>query len=178
MVDQIDVSAKVLFGKQLMKYRLAAKLSRRKLGEFMGTDGSYIIKIETGEVNLGIDSVGKYAELFGVKIYEFLNPNFTIPSFEQMPEHIRHLKDNIKKYKADLPKQPRTKLAPFLDELLKTKFLKKPRTLTEIADALKAEVVVPHNKIAVLLGKHPRNKIVRTIPGEEWGGKVNKYVLI
>lgn len=144
----------------------------------MKTDKSYIAKVELGQTNIGIDNIEKFAKFFGVKYYEMVNPTFPIPTYEQMPKRIRDLKENVKKYKSDAPKGQRIKLAPYIDELLKTEFMKEPRTLNEIAEALKNKVVVPTKKIAVLFSKHPRNKIVRTIPGEVWGGRVNKYVLI
>ncbi len=173
-----DEPARVQFGKRLRQYRQIYKLSQEKFAAAMGTKGAYISQVEDGEINIGIDNIEKYASFFGVKYYEMINPYHALPTGTREPSNIRDLKDELKKVKANLPKNPRIKLAPFLDELLATNYLKKPRTIAEIAAALKDKVVVPHNKITVLLTKHPRNKLIKVIPGEEWGGRVNKYVLI
>ncbi|SEM85720.1 Transcriptional regulator, contains XRE-family HTH domain [bacterium A37T11] len=177
MKNQFDENPRIQFGKQLKKYRILYKLSQLKLAEAIGTDNSYIAKVEEGKLNVGIDNLHKFAHFFDVKYYELANPYFPLPSGKVIPTSIRDLLERTKKYKADRPKQPRIKLSPFLDELLKSNFLKKPRTLAEITEKLSDKVIVPQSRIAVLLGKHPRNKLIRVIPGEEWGGRVNKFVL-
>ncbi|SEM17536.1 Helix-turn-helix [bacterium A37T11] len=178
MKNENNEKARFLFAKQLMRYRLAYRLSRTRLAGLVDTNRTYIIKLENAELNVGVDNMEKFSDFFEVKIYEMLNPYFPVQLNDQIAARISKFRDSVKKYAVDKPKQPRTKLSPFLDELLATPFLKEPRTLAEIAEALAGKVAAAEGRIAVLLGKHPRNKLVRTLPGEEWGGKVNKYVLI
>ncbi|SEM31738.1 DNA-binding transcriptional regulator, XRE-family HTH domain [bacterium A37T11] len=179
-MNKKDSSIKVQFGERLKLYRESIELTQNEYAKMISSEQSTITDIELGKHNTGIEMIERIAKSFGVTYYEFGNPNFRIPPLKKMPKALQDYLIQVKQDRKIRKKQPRIKLAPYLDNLLGTKFLKTPHTAAEIAIAIKkAEgVIAEPGKITALLTKHPRNKIVRTIPGEEWGGGMNKYVLV
>lgn len=169
--------ARIQFGEQLEKYIKASELSQEEFAVYMETGPAYIRSVIKGGVSVGIDIIEKYAVFFGVQCFEMLNPKFPIPSVRRMsPELNQYLKEvilNRKNKKAE----PSQKLAPFVDEVLATDFLRTAKTAREFAEHIKDKVVTTAGKISTLLTYTKRNEIVRTISATEWGGKVNKYIL-
>jgi transcriptional regulator with XRE-family HTH domain len=174
----IEIPAKAQFGIQLDRYINASGLTQEEFASYMQTGAAYIRKILKGKTSVGIDILEKYALFFGVQYYEMCNPKFPIPSFESMPATLRNYVKQMKSERLEKKGTPRQKLAPFVDDVLATNFLKTAKTADEFAEHIKYKVTTEPGKISVLLTSTKRNKIVRTIPGKEWGGTVNKYILI
>ncbi len=55
-------------GKRIADIRKETGISQAKLAEMSGLDQGHIARIELGKYNVGIDTLSKIAEVFGMKI--------------------------------------------------------------------------------------------------------------
>ena len=67
-----DEAVLKIVGNNLVKYRLASKLSYRALATAAETDTSQIIRIEKGEINTSVISLFKLAKALGIKPAQLL----------------------------------------------------------------------------------------------------------
>ena len=65
---------RILFGKRLRKLRTERGIAQEKLAEVAGLDRTYISKIEKGERNISLDTIGKLANALEIEVKEFFNP--------------------------------------------------------------------------------------------------------
>lgn len=59
---------KARFGKALRRLRNAADFSQEGFAAEVGIDRGYYGRIERGEVNLSLDSIGKIADALGISV--------------------------------------------------------------------------------------------------------------
>lgn len=59
-----------LFGKNVKKYRIQAKLSQEKLGELTGLHRTYISDIERGLRSISLNNIEKLSKALKVEIYK------------------------------------------------------------------------------------------------------------
>lgn len=55
-------------GKRIADIRKGTGISQAKLAEMSGLDQGHIARIELGKYNVGIDTLSKIAEVFGMRI--------------------------------------------------------------------------------------------------------------
>ncbi|PPK99511.1 helix-turn-helix domain-containing protein [Parapedobacter indicus] len=139
MVTKKVLAKKVRFGKRLQEFRRAADLTQRDFADFMNTKSNYISELENGLSNPSLEMLIRYANFYGIEFYELANPNFPIPSFDQLPSATRKaihtLKNRQQKAKEKVEVQKKTNKqegvpgrAKQLHTLLEAGFFKKPKT--------------------------------------------------
>lgn len=171
------LTARIEFASQLKKYRKAAKISQANLAAAIGKQQPYVVLLEGGEYSFGIDILEMISRFFGVKLYQFLDPSFPIPSKEVLHQHIKDFVSSTDTDTSYLNNRS-PNYAYNLDLYLNTNLLTDPKTSVEIArDYLEmfAEEIPP-GKVTDILTRAPRNVYVKVIKPEI--GRGNKYVLI
>lgn len=68
------MSIRLLFAKNLKKYRLLKMISQEELAELSGLHRTYVSSVERGIKNISIDNMEKLANALGVDIRELLTP--------------------------------------------------------------------------------------------------------
>jgi transcriptional regulator with XRE-family HTH domain len=71
----LSMSARLVFTRNLKKYRLAKGFSQEKLAELCELHRTYISSVERGERNITIDNMEKLAIALDIDIRELLNPD-------------------------------------------------------------------------------------------------------
>jgi transcriptional regulator with XRE-family HTH domain len=175
--ESVEISARVEFGKQLKAYRTAAGISQDRLAKAMMMQQSYIGYIEKAETGIGIDKMAEISSCFGLKYYDFANPQFPIPSKNSLRENLRIylISKNIDPSYLDDEEAPN--YAKNMDIYLGTNKLEEPKTSYEIAQDYKImfdEHIEP-SKVTDILTKAPRNKMVDVKKPEV--GRGNLYQL-
>jgi len=79
------------FGRRIKAYRIAAGITQKHLAEALGNQQSHIGPLESGKRNFSLDLIARISKCFGVKWYQFADPDFPIPD-----ESV--LRQNISKY--------------------------------------------------------------------------------
>jgi len=157
-----DISARIEFGNQLKAYRHTAGISQERLAKALNIQQSYIGYIEKAETGLGIDKMADISSCFGVKYYDFANPDIPVPSKIILRNNIRAylLLKNIDPSYLDDEEAPQ--YAKNMDKYLATDKLEEPKNSYQIAAEYKImfdEDIEP-SKVTDILTKAPRNKIV------------------
>ena len=62
-----------IVGKNVRKFRQAAKLTQAQVAQRMGVDRTYIVGLEKGERNITIETLGQAAKALGVKVARLLD---------------------------------------------------------------------------------------------------------
>lgn len=170
------LTARVEFADQLKIYRKAANISQANLAAAIGKQQPYVVLLEGGEYSFGIDILETVSDFFGVKLYQFLDPSFPIPSKDILRQNI---KDFVSSTNTDTNyldnKSPN--YAYNLDIYLKTDLLNEPKTSVQIAREyfeMFSEEIQP-GKITDIFTRAPRNEYIEVIKPEN--GRGNRYVL-
>jgi transcriptional regulator with XRE-family HTH domain len=61
-----------IVGKNVRKFRQAAKLTQAAMAQRMGVDRTYIVGLEKGERNITIETLAQAAKALGVKVARLL----------------------------------------------------------------------------------------------------------
>lgn len=177
MNKKTSLDVKLQYGEQLLKYREVTGLTQREYAEYLKLGQNEIVNAETGKHSLGIDNLEKYAQSFGVPYYVMGNPAIPPPTFDELP---KKLKDYIAKVNLEKEKkkaEPQQDIKKVVDEEIPT-FLATPKTALAFVEHLKKfGLTATAQNIKTLLISKKRQKLVRVIPAEEWGGEVDQYVL-
>ncbi|WP_158799127.1 helix-turn-helix transcriptional regulator [Pedobacter sp. L105] len=72
------------FGTQMKKFRAIAGVSQDDPAKAIGRNQSYMVSFENGDHSIGIDFMKEISAYFGVKFYDFANPDFPIPSKREL----------------------------------------------------------------------------------------------
>jgi len=83
-MKKIDLSKE--YSKILKKYLMAFKLESIDIAYLVGTKKDVISGILKNEKGVVLYTLEQIAEIFGLRYFEFGNPNHTIPPFESLPE--------------------------------------------------------------------------------------------
>lgn len=68
---------KILFARNVRKYRLDKKLSQEKLAEICGLHRTYISAIERAERSISLDNIQKIANALNIEIFQlFMEGNY------------------------------------------------------------------------------------------------------
>lgn len=168
--------ARIEFAKQLIKYRDTAGISQNVLAQGLNKQQPYIAKIERFKHSVGLDLLVEISTYFGVKYYQMADPDFTIPSKEELIHSIEEyhkLTDTDTSY---LSKRS-PNYAKNMDKYLQTAYLKESKTSKEIAkdfmDLYQQEI--PASKVSDILSRSPRKELLDIIKPES--GRGNKYRL-
>ncbi|WP_426476084.1 helix-turn-helix domain-containing protein [Chryseobacterium sp. CBSDS_008] len=93
-------------------YRHHFKLSRENIIALSGLNRSSYTSIELGTGNVDFDKVSAISEIYGLQIWEFINPKQKIPTLEELPLATKKLvinqKDKViytKRNNLNLPKK-------------------------------------------------------------------------
>jgi transcriptional regulator with XRE-family HTH domain len=62
-----------IVGKNVRKFRQAAKLTQAEMAGRMGVDRTYIVGLEKGERNVTIETLGQAAKALGLKVGRLLD---------------------------------------------------------------------------------------------------------
>lgn len=170
-----DKSARREYGERLKAYRMAADLTQEKVATGLGVDQSYIAAIETGKVNLSIDSQVRIAEFFGVKFFNIPDPDKEIPSKQTLRESIS---EYLKAHETD-PSYLYSKsvhYTTFIDNVLNTDFLLQIRSAKEISDEIIRldQVKIKPERITDVLTRSPRQEQLHITKAK---GNRNRYQL-
>lgn len=165
MVVRKTVSAKIHFGTLVAAFRQHYRLSQRQLATLLGSDRTYVGKVEKGSVNVGIEFIEKLAAAIDAEYYEIVNPNFKFPDLDTLPKDLR---DNIltaRQRPNSLGQESRVKITTYLDPVIDSNFLQIPQTGRMIADEIKRlyDVTIPPGRITAELTKAPRNEKVKIV---------------
>lgn len=108
----------------------------------MDTSQKYISDIEKGESNPSLETIIRYAVFFGVEYFEFANPKYPVPTFDQLPFITRKaIQAHRKKQQSEKTKVEQRKAtnkaegipgrAKQLHALLESGFFRRSRTAKE-----------------------------------------------
>ncbi|SEN20671.1 Helix-turn-helix [bacterium A37T11] len=165
-------SVKVLFGNQLLKYIKAAKLNRSLFADYINKPDTQVGKITRGEISVGIENAEEIALYFGVHYYQMGNPDYDVPTFEQMPKALRDYVAEQKQKKVQAKQAQTAKEEKLMKELLASTFLRKPKTAEEIAEKLSSKIILKPSRVKALLRQKGLKELVKVVPGGE-----GRYVL-
>lgn len=171
-----DKNAIKEYGKRVKAYRKAANISQEVLAKIAELHQPYIAAIEKGDVNIGILAQETLSDTFGVKYYQLSDPDFPIPSKNQLRENIKHYIAS-KNIDPGYLKDETQNFATYMDELLKSDFLATERTGKEIAEKYKElfGLEISPTRISDMLSREPRKGIVETV--RPVTGRQNRYKL-
>jgi len=166
---EISVSAKIVFGAQLKKYRVKAGLTQGEFADLHNTGGPFINLVENGKTAVSIDLLEAYAATFGVEYYEMGNPKYRIPSLRRMPEALHEYIAQVKEARKARKLEPGLKITAYLDPIIDSGFLKTPKTARMIAEEIERlyDVTIPPGRITAELTKPPRNEKVKIVDRPE-----------
>ena len=156
------LAAKKEFGNQLKAYRTVAGISQGDLASALMKQQPYIVSIEKGDTGVGIAKMVEISSYFGVKYYQFADPNFPIPKKEELRTNIRDYLtlNNIDPSYLDNDESPG--YSKNMDIYLSTNMLSEAKTSYEIAQDYKImfqEEIKP-SKVSDILSKGGRKKLV------------------
>lgn len=123
----------------MRSFRKAATLSQRDFASFMDTGKTYISQLELGIANPTFEILIYYAAFFGVEYYELGNPDFPVPTFDQLPAATRRAIHKLKKQQREAKEKAEVEKAANKEEgvpgrakqlhaLVASGFFKKPKT--------------------------------------------------
>ncbi len=173
-VSKKDYSAVKEYGQRIRAFRKTAELSQKELATFTEVHQPYIAAIENGDVNIGIKIQETIGQTFGVRYYQLADPEFPIPSKEI-------LRDNIRRYLISKQIDPAwlneetPNLSHYVDRILNSDFLDKPRTAKAIAQeiATKYRVNASAARVTDILSRNPRRQQVQITKSEN--SRLNIY---
>ncbi len=121
-------------------------MTQELLATLMGTRGAYIVMVEKGKVGIGLANLEKYARFFGVTYYEMGNPDYPVPTWDELPPasklKINKAKDAIASQAQDrkVVYRDRTINAKQLHELYAGGYFGVPRTSRETFRTLRPDI--------------------------------------
>jgi transcriptional regulator with XRE-family HTH domain len=171
------LTARMEFANQLKAYRKAANVSQVNLADAIGKQQPYIVLIEGGEFSFGIDMLETISNFFGVKLYEFLDPSFPIPSQDELHKNIKHFVTSTQTDSSYLNNRAPS-YAYNLDLYIKSGMLREQKTSVQIAkeyfEMFKTEI--HPGKITDIFTRAPRNVYIKVIKPDK--GRGNQYISI
>ena len=175
-MSEIEKKAKAEYAERLRAFRKMADVSQENLAKAISVHQPYIASIEAGNISIGIDKQEEIAAYFGVKYYKFADPDFPIPSKQQLRESIEHYVRSTHTETGYL-KDESPNFARHIDELLKTDFLKVFKTASEISAECKIRygLEIASSRVTDILSRGPRKDLIEVIKPET--GKFNQYRL-
>lgn len=169
--------AKFEYARRLKAYRRAADVSQEHLAKALGVHQPYIAAIEAGKINITLDKQEDIASFFGVKHYYFSDPQAAIPAREDLREsivtYVRAQDIDPGYLESETPNY-----AKYIDLLLDTDYLRKPRTSREISNELSVRYGIGINSVRVsdILSRAPRKD--RIVVSRADKGNRNLYRLV
>jgi len=150
-LNSLVKKTKIIFGKRLRGFRVAAGLSQRDFADFMNTGNNYISELENGLANPSFELLICYAAFFGVKYYQLGDPDFPIPSLDQLPAStLRKITElekakqaaaaKILKEKAEQKEKGLPGRAAQLHALINKGFFKQPKTARQVFAKLNPDI--------------------------------------
>lgn len=168
--------ARIEFAHQLKAYRKVAGISQENLAKAMGVAQPYIAIIEKAELGIGIDNMAEISACFGIRYFDFANPDYPIPSRTE-------ILNNLKKYlsaKGIDPSYLEDERAPSytkkMDVYLSVANLSEPKSSYDIAEEYNAmfdDVTITPSKVTDIFSHYPRKRMVEKIPTRK--GEHNLY---
>ena len=148
------------YGKQVEKYLKKTSLTTADLAKLTRSNTDNVRAIIKGEVGLTLSKMVKIAELFGITYYEFANPDFPIPFYEQLPEKTKEVIERRKKTGTPI-RDYSALLAKNLDRLIQEDKITVPTTSTLLLKQMDKQLEDRNpSEITNLLRKPPRNKFI------------------
>ncbi|MCC7006179.1 MAG: helix-turn-helix transcriptional regulator [Ottowia sp.] len=74
-MDQISVSARLIFSKRIREIRVSKGISQERLAELCNLHRTYVSSVERGKRNITVDNMERLAIALGVDLRELLNPD-------------------------------------------------------------------------------------------------------
>lgn len=159
------------YGNQVQKYIDTFGLVEEDLGKLTNSTSTNIKNITKGKVGLNIKKMISIATVFGVTHYHFSNPKSTLPSLKQLPK-ITQEKIAERQEKGIIDRDQENLFSNKLDKLIKQGHFDTPTTSKLTLDKMGKEFNDKNSsEITTLLGRSPRNKIIKSI------GKHNKQII-
>ena len=171
-----DNSANKAYGERLKAFRKEARISQESLAKLVDVFQSYIVSVEKGDINVGLNALVTMSEPFEVEYYQLSDPNFPIPSKSELRDRIKRYMFK-KKIDPGYLKDETPNLATYMDELLKSDFFKVARTGKDIVEKYKTsfDLDITSSRIADMLSRKPRIDLIDIIKPEN--GRLNHYIL-
>ena len=175
-MSKANKTAKLEYAERLKAYRKEAAVSQENLAKAIGVHQPYIADIESGTISIGIDKQEQIAAYFGVRYYEFADPNYPIPDKTELREHIEEYVKSTNTEPGYL-KDESNRYSRYLDELLGTAFLQEAKTAKEISDeiATRFNVSIQPTRVSDILSRAPRKHLLVII--RPVAGRGNQYQL-
>lgn len=171
-VDKVSIE----FGKQVVKYLNKFGLIEADLAYLIKSNSNDIDDIITGSKSVGLKKAERIANVFGVKYYEFGNPNHDLPTISDLPNKTQEAIAS-RKTKGVSERNYEKKISENLDKIInETDLLHYPVKAENIRLKLPEEIrdTVNASRISDLLTKGGRKEII-TVVGKE--GNANLYQL-
>ncbi len=171
-----EKKVKAEYAKRLKAFRKQANFSQIALAQAIGLFQPEIAAIESGKRSIGLDKIEQIANFFGVKYYHFADPDFPLPSKQE-------LRESVVKYieahhiEAGYILNEKAKVSYCIDKLLETDFLSTFKTSAEIAAEckLKYDIVIEPFRVTDILTRSGRLEKIEVI--KPLKGKRNLYKL-
>lgn len=170
-------NAKQEYAERLKAFRKKAEVSQENLAKAIAVHQPYIAAIESGSLSIGIDKQEEIASFFGVKYYNLADPEYPLPSKQELRESIiNYVKSaNIETGYLD---DETPGFSKHIDELLQTDFLANFKTAKEIAQECleRYDLKIAATRVSDILSRAARKKLLE-ISKPSTGSKINIYRL-
>ena len=148
------------YGRQVEKYLKKTSLTTADLAKLTRSNTDNIRDIIRGDVGLTLGKMVKIADLFGITYYEFANPSFPVPGYEQLPEKTKEAIERRKKTGTPI-RDYSALLAKNLDRLIQEDKIAVPTTSILLLKQMDKQLENRNpSEITNLLRKPPRNKFI------------------
>ena len=177
MEERKQLSARIEFGNQLKTYRKVAGISQNRLAKALMKQQPYIVSIEKGETGVGIDKMEQISNCFGVKYYDFANPEFPVPTKNQLRKSLQAYLSLNEIDPSYLDDETTPNYSRNMDAYLASNRLREQKSSYQIArdyEEMFNEPILP-SKVTDILTKAPRNRLVSISKPES--GRGNLYQL-
>ncbi|SHH03431.1 helix-turn-helix domain-containing protein [Pedobacter caeni] len=165
------------YAEQLKAYRKKVNISQEDFALALEIYQPYIASIEGGSLSIGLDKQEDIATCFGVKYYQLADPEFPIPSREELWKSIEaYVKAAGIEVGYMQNKAPG--LASYMDELLQSDFFEEWKLINEIVAELKERfgLEVVSTRVSDILHQRPRRLLVEVKKAPK--GNFNLYRLM
>lgn len=146
------------FADQIKKYLKHFKMLTSDLGAQIGTEATDIRRIIEYEKSVGIKRAERIAGVFGLRYYEFANPDHPLPLLKELPQKTQKVIEErkIKGYKVN-SRKANLNLPRYLKALIERGELDQPTTsrqlLEKLPPVIQEQIKFQPRRISDVLGK-------------------------
>ncbi len=154
-------------GSRLLALRETSNLSQRELTMLSSVSEPTISRMENGAKSFEFQNLEKIARVFGYQIEGLVSKNFEVPTESQLRDAIKkHIKVNKLDVDFKMLFKKKRGTAYYVDKIMETDFLNKPKEMKEIVEYCKHEysVVLKGDDIGNILKRREEKQQIKRRP--------------